>query len=63
VFPWAHLIFSEPALLLWRQDRRLDRADSFLDIGLNQMTVRRFERLIAASPFEVEFLRSFRFGG
>jgi SAM-dependent methyltransferase len=57
VFPWAHLIFSEAALLRWREDRRLERSDSFLEIGLNQMTVRRFERLIAAAPFEVEFLK------
>jgi SAM-dependent methyltransferase len=58
VFPWAHLIFSEAALLRWREDRRLERVDTFLEIGLNQMTVRRFERLIKASPFEVEFLQA-----
>jgi SAM-dependent methyltransferase len=58
VFPWSHLVFSEAALLRWREDRRLERSDSFLEIGLNQMTVRRFERLIAASPFKTEFLET-----
>lgn len=55
VFPWAHLIFSERALLRWREDIREDRPTKFSEIegGLNQMTIRRFERIVAASRFEM----------
>ena len=53
VFPWAHLLFSEAALCRWRADFKTDGAMHFGDVegGLNQMTIRRFERLVAASPF------------
>lgn len=56
VFPWAHLIFTERALIRWRSDFRSDGATRFSEVegGLNQMTIRRFERLVAASPFEFE---------
>jgi hypothetical protein len=56
VFPWAHLIFTEPALLRWRSDIRSDSATRFSEVegGLNQMTVRRFERLLARSEFRIE---------
>lgn len=56
VFPWAHLVFSERALLRWRADWSNDGATRFgeIDGGLNQMTIRRFERLVAASDFEFE---------
>lgn len=53
VFPWAHLIFTEKALLRWRSDFKTDGATRFSEVegGLNQMTVRRFERLVEESPF------------
>lgn len=53
VFPWAHLVFSEHALLRWRADFKDDGATRFHEVsgGLNQMTIARFERLVAASPF------------
>ncbi len=53
IFPWAHLIFSEAALIRWRADFKSDGATRFSEVagGLNQMTIRRFERLVAASPF------------
>lgn len=56
VFPWAHLIFSESALCRWRSHVRSDGAKRFCDVdgGLNQMTIRRFEKLIASSPFILE---------
>lgn len=56
VFPWAHLIFSERALIRWRSDFKTDGATRFGEVegGLNQMTVARFERLVAASRFQVE---------
>lgn len=55
VFPWAHLIFSEAALLRWRSSFKADGATRFSEVagGLNQMTIGRFEKLIAASPFKL----------
>jgi SAM-dependent methyltransferase len=56
VFPWAHLIFSERALLRWRADIRNDGATRFAEVagGLNQMSIRRFERLVRHSRFVCE---------
>jgi len=56
VFPWAHLVFSQAALIRWREDRRDDRPATFAEAGLNGMTVKRFERLIAKTAFEIEAL-------
>lgn len=55
VFPWSHLIFSEKALLRWREDIRDDRPTKFSEIegGLNQMTIARFERIVRESKFEM----------
>jgi SAM-dependent methyltransferase len=55
VFPWAHLIFSEQALIRWRSTFKTDGATRFGEVagGLNQMSIARFERLIASSPFQV----------
>ena len=54
VFPWAHLLFSEKALISWRSAFKTDGATRFCEVagGLNQMTIRRFEDLVAASPFD-----------
>jgi SAM-dependent methyltransferase len=59
VFPWAHLIFSEAALMQWRSGVRSDGARRFSEVegGLNQMTIRRFEQLARASPFTVERIK------
>ena len=56
VFPWAHLIFTERALLRWRSGFKHDGATRFEEVegGLNQMTIRRFRRLVAESPFVLE---------
>ncbi len=53
VFPWAHLLFTEKALIRWRSDFKSDGATRFEEVegGLNQMTIRRFERLVEKSPF------------
>jgi SAM-dependent methyltransferase len=56
VFPWAHLVFSERALIQWRSDHRTDGKHSFAEAGLNRMTVRRFLALARASRFSVEHL-------
>jgi SAM-dependent methyltransferase len=60
VFPWAHLIFSERALIRWRSDLRNDGATRFGEVegGLNGMSVARFERLVEKSPFVVESLET-----
>jgi len=56
VFPWAHLLFTERALIRWRSDFKHDGARRFHEVegGLNLMTVRRFERLVERSPFRFE---------
>src|SRR5258707_13204834 len=53
VFPWAHLIFTEKALIRWRSDFKADGAIRFQEVegGLNRMTIRRFERIVESSPF------------
>jgi SAM-dependent methyltransferase len=58
VFPWAHLVFSERALLAWRSDFKTDGAKKFHEVagGLNRMTIKRFERIVADSPFALESL-------
>jgi SAM-dependent methyltransferase len=60
VFPWAHLVFTERALLRWRADFSDDGATRFHEVrgGLNGMTVRRFERMVRASRFETERLET-----
>jgi SAM-dependent methyltransferase len=58
VFPWAHLIFTEDSLCRWRSHIRSDGAKRFSEVegGLNQMTIRRFERLVESSPLRAEWL-------
>ena len=58
IFPWAHLLFSEKALIAWRSDIRSDGATRFREVegGLNQMTVRRFEKLVAQTQFRLVHL-------
>ena len=56
VFPWAHLLFSEEALVRWRSDFKEDGARKFSEVagGLNQMTIRNFEKLLASSAFQTK---------
>jgi SAM-dependent methyltransferase len=60
VFPWAHLVFTERALIRWRSDFKTDGARRFGEVagGLNQMTIARFERLVAASPFRIAHIET-----
>lgn len=64
MFPWAHILFSESALIRWRANIRTDGATRFSEVegGLNQMTIARFERLVAASQFRVESLETVPIG-
>jgi SAM-dependent methyltransferase len=58
VFPWAHLLFSEASLIRWRQDFKSDGATKFGEVegGLNQLTIRQFERFVADSPLRIDWL-------
>jgi SAM-dependent methyltransferase len=49
---WAHLVFPERSLMEWRARFKNDGAKKFNEClgGLNQMTIGKFERLIAQSP-------------
>jgi len=60
VFPWAHLLFSEKALIRWRNDLRSDGAQHFGEVegGLNQMTIARFVRIVKASGFRLDALEA-----
>jgi SAM-dependent methyltransferase len=52
VFPWSHLLFSERAQLKWRSLYKGGDYKTFMEVGLNKMTIRRFRRLVEASPFK-----------
>jgi SAM-dependent methyltransferase len=55
VFPWAHLLFTERALLRWRKTFYPNQtATTFEECGLNKITIRRFKRIVEASPFRFE---------
>jgi SAM-dependent methyltransferase len=55
VFPWAHLVFTERVLMRWRSDFKVDGATRFSEVegGLNQMTIARWLKLVAASPLRI----------
>jgi hypothetical protein len=52
VFPWAHLVFTETALMRWRGRFNADGYQRFSDMpeGLNRMTIYRFKRFVEDSP-------------
>ncbi len=56
IFPWAHLVFTESVLMRWYREDSGRPAYHFNEVsgGLNQLTVRRFEKLVAQSEFEFE---------
>jgi SAM-dependent methyltransferase len=67
-FPWAHLLFSEEALIRWRSTFKSDGARRFSEVagGLNQMTIKRFEEFVKHSTFTIASIepvpiRQFRF--
>jgi SAM-dependent methyltransferase len=51
VFPWAHFVFTEKAFMRWLADFNPDGHTSFASVGLNRLTIRRFERVVAKSPW------------
>jgi 2-polyprenyl-3-methyl-5-hydroxy-6-metoxy-1,4-benzoquinol methylase len=54
VFPWAHFVFSEQAFMRWFRDLTKDNHRTFRDVGLNRMTVSRFEKILRQSDWQVE---------
>ncbi|MEA9355132.1 class I SAM-dependent methyltransferase [Bacteriovorax sp. PP10] len=58
VFPWAHLIFTEKALVRWRNQYYHDGATHFHEVagGLNKLSIASFERLFKNSGFVIEDL-------
>ena len=58
VFPWAHVLLQEEALIEWRAQFKQDGARQFGEVegGLNQMTIGRFEAILAKTEFKVESL-------
>jgi len=56
VFPWAHLLFTEQALIRWRSDFKNDGATRFGEVagGLNQMSIARFESVVRQAGFRFE---------
>lgn len=56
IFPWAHLVFTEQAFMRWYGDFARENATCFGEVrgGLNKMTIRRFEQIVASSDFRFE---------
>lgn len=66
VFPFAHLLFTESALVRWRSTIKGDGARTIAESGLNKMTIRRFRRFVEKSPlrfasFQTVPIRALRF--
>ena len=63
LFPWAHVLLTERSLMKWRSRYKTDGATRFGEVegGLNQMTIGRFERVIAGSPFRFEHFEAVPF--
>jgi SAM-dependent methyltransferase len=53
--PWVHLLFSEATVMRVRSRFRDDDLRTYRDAGLNKMSVRRFERLVAESGMRMVF--------
>lgn len=60
VFPWAHLVFTEQALIRWRARFRSDGAKHFAEVdgGLNQLRIADFERMVEASPLMLDWIET-----
>ena len=60
IFPWAHLVFTESVLMRRYREVSGRPGRHFNDVtgGLNQLTVRKFEKLVAESEFEFESIEA-----
>ena len=57
--PWVNLLFSERTVMTVRSRFRADAARRYEDVemGLNRMSIRKFERIVAASGMTVAWRR------
>lgn len=58
MFPWAHLLFTEKALVRWRNQFYHDGATRFHEVagGLNKLPIAEFEKIFKQSKFLIEDL-------
>lgn len=58
VFPWSHLLFTEKALIRWRNQFYHDGATRFHEVagGLNKLSIAQFEKIFKESGFIIEEL-------
>jgi len=58
--PWAHLIFPENVMLAERKRLTGENTTEYADIsgGLNQMTLKKFRRILAESDYSPIFLKT-----
>lgn len=53
--PWVNVLFSEETVMNVRARFRSDGAQSYLEAGIGEMSVRRFERLIENMYLQVKY--------
>jgi ubiquinone/menaquinone biosynthesis C-methylase UbiE len=60
LFPWAHVILTERSLMKWRAQYKTDGAKRFGEVegGLNQMSIRKFERTVSQSPLTIKTMKA-----
>lgn len=60
VFPFAHLLFTENAMMRWYRETFASDARKYSEVrgGLNQLTIKGFEKLIQKSDFRFERLEA-----
>jgi 2-polyprenyl-3-methyl-5-hydroxy-6-metoxy-1,4-benzoquinol methylase len=58
VLPWAHVMFTEKALMRWRSSFTpgTSSARRFMDWGLSMLTIREFLRTVDESPLKAEWV-------
>lgn len=55
--PWVHLFFSEKTIVRVRSLYRSDGASNYEQMGLAQMSLRKFNRLVSDSHLSIEYAR------
>ena len=60
IFPWAHLVFTESVLMRWYREDSGRPGQRFNEVagGLNQLTVKQFEKIVAQSEFKFESIEA-----